>query len=467
MSARGGDTYYAALALAAQRAQRFLDGLAERPVHARATRAQLHETFGGALPDGPAEPDEVIHELAVRGEAGVVASQGPRFFGFVIGGAQPAALAADWLVAAWDQNAALYAASPVSSVVEEIAGRWIVELLDLPPESSVAFVTGGQMANWTCLAAARHHVLEQAGWDVERDGLSGAPAVRVLVGAERHDTVDRAVRFLGLGSRALVEVPADGQGRMRADALADTLTQEDGPAIVVAQAGNVNTGAFDPHESIVAVARDHGAWVHVDGAFGLWARASARHGHLAAGIEQADSWSVDAHKWLNAPYDSGIAIIRHPQAHLKAVGATGAYLVLDDDVRHDQVNWTPELSRRARGVPVWAALRALGRDGVADLVDRLCERATQFATALAAVPGIDVLNDVVLNQVLVRFVAADADAQTRAVIARIQADGTCWMSGTTWQGRAAMRISVSNWATSPEDVDRSVKAVIRCAGLRI
>lgn len=462
-----GGEYGTALAVAAQEAQRFLDGLPERPVHARTTRAELHEALGGALPDGPAEPDAVIGELAARADAGVVASQGPRFFGFVIGGAQPAALAADWLVSTWDQNAALYAASPAASVLERIAGDWVAELLGLGPGVSVAFVTGGQMALWTGLATARHHVLAEAGWDVERDGLAGAPPVRVVAGAQRHGTVDRALRFLGFGAAALVEVPADDQGRIRADALAGALAGGHGPAVVVAQAGNVNTGSFDPMEAIAEIAREHGAWVHVDGAFGLWARASARRAHLAAGVEHADSWSVDAHKWLNVPYDCGIALTRHPQAHRAAMGAAGAYLVHDDDVRHDQVNWTPDHSRRARGVPVWAALRTLGRAGVADLVDRLCDRATQFATALGAVPGIEVANEVVLNQVLVRFVAADADAQTRAVIGRIQADGTCWMSGTTWQGRAAMRISVSNWATTAEDVERSVEAVIRCAGLRL
>lgn len=462
----GGAGYDAPLRVAADRATAFLKDVAELPVGTSADRAALHAALDGPLPEHPSDPLAVLETLAAGAEPGLLGTQSPRFFGFVIGGSHPVALAADWLTSTWDQNAAIYAASPAAAVVERVAAGWLLDIVRLPPESSVGFVTSGQMATWTCLAAARHHVLANVGWDVERDGLHEAPPVHVLVGEERHGTVDRALRFLGLGSDRALEVAADGQGRMRPDQLAAALERVEGPTILVAEAGNVNSGAFDPLGDVVAAAHRHGAWVHIDGAFGLWARASDRCRHLTDGADRADSWSVDVHKWLNVPYDSGLAITRHPAAHQAALGHTAAYLIPDADSRHDAINWNPEHSRRARGFAIWAALRALGRRGVADLVDRLCDRAVQFADALSAVDGVEVLNDVVLNQVLVRFTGADdADAHTRAVIDRIQHDGTCWMSGTTWQGKAAMRVSVSNWATSPSDVDRSVEAILRCAGL--
>lgn len=460
------DGYEKPLRTAAEHALTFLAEVSKRAVRPAADRAELYALLGGPLPSTPADPAEVIGRLVAGADTGLLLTQSPRFFGFVIGGAHPSALAADWLTSAWDQNAGLYALSPAAAVVEHITAGWLLDLLGLPDESSVGFVTGGQMAAWTCLAAARHHVLAAVGWDVEHDGLHGGPQVHVVVSEERHGTIDRALRFLGFGTGGLCRVPVDAQGRMRAEALGPLLEQLTGPTIVVAQVGNVNTGAVDPVAEICQIAHAHGAWVHADGAFGLWAQASARRRHLTAGAEQADSWSVDAHKWLNVPYDSGIAIVRHPQAHQAAMGSSAAYLVLDEDARHDQLNWNPEHSRRARGFSLWALLRTLGRDGVEDLVDSLCDRAQRFAEALAAVEGVEVLNDVVLNQVLVRFTAApDPDAHTRAVISKVQDDGTCWMSGTTWQDRAAMRISVSNWATSDADVDRSVQAILRCAGL--
>lgn len=430
-----------------------------------ADRGALHDLLGGPLPTGPTDATEVIDRLVAAGD-GLMRSQSPRFFGFVVGGAHPAAIAADWLASAWDQNAGLYDLSPTATVVERIAADWVVDLLGLPEQSSVGFVTGAQMATWTCLAAARHQVLATAGWDVEARGLRGAPQVHVVAGARRHGTIDRALRFLGFGTDEIVEVPADAAGRMRLDDLEAAVADLDGPMVVIAQAGEVNTGAVDPVGRISAVAHDHGAWVHVDGAFGLWAQASRRHRHLTAGVEQADSWSVDAHKWLNVPYDSAMAIVAHPDAHRAALGAHADYLVHDEDVRHDPLNWNPEHSRRARGFAVWTLLRTLGRDGVEDLVDRLCARARQFAERLAAVDGVEVLNEVVLNQVLVRFTASDdPDAHTRAVLRRVQQEGTCWMSGTTWHGQAAMRVSVSNWATTEDDVDRSVEAILRCAQL--
>jgi glutamate/tyrosine decarboxylase-like PLP-dependent enzyme len=402
----------------------------------------------------------VLDALAALGERGAVASGSPRYFGFVIGGTHPVALAADWLAAAWDQNAGIFATSPVSSVVEEVAGQWLLGLFDLPHESQVGFVTGCQMANLTCLAAARHRVLRLAGWDVEADGLAGGPPVHVVASAESHVTIDVALRYLGFGTRRVHRVATDAQGRLRADALAGVLAGLDGPVIVCAQAGNVNTGAFDPLREIAAVVRREApqAWLHVDGAFGLWARASPALRALADGMDLADSWATDAHKWLNTPYDCGIAITRHGADHRAAMTSAAAYLIQTGGAERDAVDWVPEFSRRARGVPVYATLRALGRDGVQALVDNGCARARQMAARLAAEPGIRILNDVVLNQVLVRF--GDDDATTRAVVARVQGEGTCWLGGTVWQGQAAMRISVSNWQTTEEDAARSVDAIV-------
>jgi glutamate/tyrosine decarboxylase-like PLP-dependent enzyme len=394
-----------------------------------------------------------------------MATPGGRFFGFVIGGSLPAALAADWLASAWDQNAGLYAAAPAASVVEEVCGVWLIELLGLPEDASFGLVTGCQMANFTALAAARHSVLEAIGWDVEADGLSGAPAVRLIAGEERHVTIDRALRFLGLGTADLRTVPADGQGRMRADALKDALAECTGPTIVCAQAGNVNTGAIDPLRAICDTAHEAGAWVHVDGAFGMWAAASPGLRQLVGGIERADSWATDAHKWLNVPYDSGFVFCAHQVAHQAAMGIHASYLVHSEGQERDEMDWNPEFSRRARGFPVYAALRSLGRSGVAELVDRCCAHARRFAEDLRGEPGVELLNEVVLNQVLVRFLdpGRDHDARTRAVVKAVQEDGTCWLGGTTWHGKAAMRISVSNWSTTTEDVDRSVAAILRAA----
>jgi glutamate/tyrosine decarboxylase-like PLP-dependent enzyme len=451
-----------ALAAASEAATRFLRGLPERPVAATTGAEELRARLGGPLPDGPGDPAEVVAELAELADDGLVASAGPRFFGFVVGGSLPAALAADWLASAWDQNAGLFVLGPAAATVEDVAAGWLIDLLGLPPTASTGFVTGGQMANVTGLAAARHHVLAAAGWDVERDGLSGAPPVQVVVGAERHVTIDAALRFLGLGSGRVRAVAADGQGRMDPDTLAATLAGGQGPTIVCAQAGNVNTGAVDPLAAICATAHDHGAWVHVDGAFGLWAAASPARRHLVAGVEQADSVATDAHKWLNVPYDSGLVFVAHPEAHVAAFSTVAGYLTPGQAGERDPDAFTPEFSRRARGFPVWAALRSLGRSGVAAMVERCCAHARRFAGALGAAPGVEVLNEVVLNQVLVRFPdpGGDHDARTREVVRRVQAGGTLWLSGTTWHGMAAMRISVSNWSTTGDDVDRSVAAIL-------
>jgi glutamate/tyrosine decarboxylase-like PLP-dependent enzyme len=401
----------------------------------------------------------VIDLLAAQGERGAIASGSPRYFGFVIGGTYPVALAADWLTSAWDQNAGIYATSPLSSMVEEVAGRWLLDLLDLPRESEVGFVTGCQMASFTCLAAARHCVLRRVGWDVEADGLCGAPRINVVTSTESHITIDVALRYLGLGTRAMHRVDTDAQGRMRPDRLRQVLAMLDGPTIICAQSGNVNTGAFDAMREIGEIANAQGAWLHVDGAFGLWARASRAHAPLADGVELADSWATDAHKWLNVPYDCGVAIVRHVDDHRAAMTSAAAYLIQTGGVERDAVDWVPEFSRRARGVPVYATLRTLGREGVEDLVDQCCACARKIAELLASQAGVEILNDVVLNQVLVRF--NNDDVLTRAVVTGVQDDGTCWLSGTTWNGKAAMRISVSNWATSEEDVAHSAAAITR------
>src|SRR3712207_124196 len=450
---------------AAAHAAGFLEGLPERPVAPSATAEELREELGGPLPEHPLEPGQVVADLARAADPGLMATAGGRFFGFVIGGSHPAALAADWLTSAWDQNAGLYVAAPAASVAEEGSGAWLIELFGLPREASYGFVTGCQMANFTALAAARHGVLEAVGWDVEAAGLVGAPPIRVIVGEERHVTIDRALRFLGLGTATLHPVPADAQGRMRADTLGDALAESSGPTIVCAQAGNVNTGAVDPLREICEAAHKVGAWVHVDGAFGMWAAATPSTRHLVDGIELADSWATDAHKWLNVPYDSGLVFCAHPAAHREAMGSHASYLVHSEGRERDELDWNPEASRRARGFPVYAAIRSLGRSGIADLVDRCCAHARRFAEALAQEPTVEVLNEVVLNQALVRFLDLDGDhdARTRALVKAVQEDGTCWLGGTTWQGKAAMRISVSNWSTTTDDVDRSVEAILRAA----
>jgi glutamate/tyrosine decarboxylase-like PLP-dependent enzyme len=445
----------------AARAADYLGTLGTRPVRERAGVEELRATLGGPLPEGPTDPLEVVEALADAAEPGVVGTASGRYFGFVIGGALPASVAADWLTTAWDQNAGLYVGGPSAAVVEEVAGGWLTDLLGIPDGAAVAFVTGCQMAHVTALLAARHHVLARAGWDVAADGLQGAPRIRVLAGAERHATLDRALRFVGIGSSQVELVEADAQGRMRADALAPALGGE-APTIVCAQAGNVNTGAFDPLEEIADASRAAGAWLHVDGAFGLWAHASPRLRHLVAGVERADSWAADAHKWLNVPYDSGLAFCAHPASHRAALSIHAAYLIhAEEGAQRDELDWTPEFSRRARGFAVYAALRQLGRAGVGGLVERCCDHARRFGELLDGNHGARVLNDVVLNQVLVRF--GDDDEVTAEVVRRVQQDGTCWLSGTTWQGLGAMRISVSNWRTTVEDVERSAAAIIRAA----
>jgi glutamate/tyrosine decarboxylase-like PLP-dependent enzyme len=450
------------LRLTADYAAQFLGTLDERPVGAQASLEELREALGGELSAAGDDDAHVLSELIAAGEPGVVGSQTGRYFGFVFGSAMPAGIAADWLASVWDQNGFSVVSSPVAAAVEEVAAAWLADLLLLPAEVSSGFVTGAQSANTTALAAARGHVLAGAGWDVARNGLQGAPPVRVVVGGERHVTIDRSLRLLGLGTDAAVVVPADEQGRMRAEALRETLGETTAPTIVCAQAGNVNTGAFDPLDEIAESCARVGAWLHVDGAFGLWAGASPRLRHLVTGVERADSWATDAHKWLNVPYDSGLVFCRHPEAQGEAMAVAASYLQRADG--RSPSDWVPESSRRARGFAIWATLRSLGRNGVAELVERCCDHASRFAEILGAEPGVEILNDVVLNQVLVRF--GDDDEVTREVVRRVQQDGTCWLGGTDWHGRAAMRISVSSFRTTNENVDRSATAILEAATAR-
>ena len=445
--------------LAAETAADFHDSLDDRPVGPQARYDELVDSFGGPLADEGIGDIEVLTELIEAAEPGLVGSQTGRYFGFVFGSALPASVAADWLASAWDQNAFSVVTSPAAAAAEEVSARWIAELLGLPAGVASGFVTGAQGANTTGLAAARQHVLAKAGWDVGRDGLQGAPQIRVLAGAERHVTIDRSLRLLGLGTSALEPVPSDDQGRMRTDGIRATLAQATGPVIVCAQAGNVNTGAVDPLAEIADACEAAGAWLHVDGAFGLWAAASRRLRHLTVGCDRADSWATDAHKWLNVPYDCGLVFCRHPEAHGQAMAVAASYLQRADG--RSPSDWVPESSRRARGFAVWAAVRSLGRSGVAELVDRCCEHARAFADVLGARPEVEILNDVVLNQVLVRF--GDDDELTREVVRSVQEDGTCWLGATDWQGRAAMRISVSSFRTTSEDVERSAAAILSAA----
>ncbi|MGL6280094.1 MAG: pyridoxal phosphate-dependent decarboxylase family protein [Gaiella sp.] len=459
MSAADGELR-SALARAAAMVADYRAGLAAVRVGAPSSRAEVVAGLRTELPEEPAELDVVIDEL-VRGAApGLTASAGPRFFGFVTGGSLDAALVADVLAVGWDQCAFNEALSPAALAVEDVAGRWLAELLGLPAGVSVGFVTGGQAANTVGLAAARWAVLDRVGWDVGRDGLHGAPEVRVVVGAERHATIDRALRLLGLGERALVEVPARADGAMDAGALGATLGSLGAdPVIVCAQAGNVNTGACDDLETVTAAARARGAWVHVDGAFGLWAAASPSTAHLVRGLEHADSWACDGHKWLNVPYDAGYAFCAHPDVHATALAYTASYLTGQVAGRaYGGGDFVPESSRRARGFATWAALRALGRSGVAELVDRTCALARRFGERLDASDGFEVVNEVVLNQVLVRV--GDADLTDRLADA-VQREGTAWLGATTWRGERLLRIAVSNWSTSAADVDATVAAVQR------
>jgi glutamate/tyrosine decarboxylase-like PLP-dependent enzyme len=441
----------------------YLEGLPERPVGARDSVENLRTRLRVPLPERGTVPAAVVRELARDADGGLVASAGPRYFGFVTGGSLPAALAADWLGSAWDQNAVLSIASPAAGVVEEAVSDWVLELLDLPRQSSVGFVTGCQMANFTGLAAARHEVLRQAGWNVEASGLFGAPPITVIAGEEAHATLFVALRMLGLGTDRVLRVAADGQGRMDPAALEQALEGVTGSLIVCLQAGNVNTGAFDPCERLIPMAREHGAWVHVDGAFGLWGRLLPELAAETAGIEAADSWATDAHKWLNVPYDSGIAIVKNEAAHRASMVLAAPYYIAAPDEIRDPSQWVPESSRRARGFPLYAAIRSLGREGLAGMVRRHCRQARLMADLLREDPRIEIENEVVLNQVLVRFLPengeGDVDAFNRKVTALVQQEGTCWAGGSAWKGKAAMRISVSGWPTTDEDIRVSAAAI--------
>ncbi|MGW9156027.1 pyridoxal phosphate-dependent decarboxylase family protein [Microbacterium sp. NPDC055665] len=442
-----------ALDAAHRRATEFLGTLDERPVWPRASLEDMLGAFGGSLPEHGADPTAVIEEMAVRADPGLVAIPGGRFFGFVIGGTHPAALAADWLVSAWDQNSGSSTLTPATVAMERVAGQWMLELFGLPTTASVGFVTGGQLANFTCLATARHAVLARAGWDIAEQGFHNSPPLRFVVGADRHGSIDRAARFLGIGRAELIVIASDDQGRMRPDSLEAALAEGDGPLIVCLQAGEVHTGAFDDFAALIPIAHRHGAWVHVDGAFGLWAAASPALSHLTGGMADADSWATDAHKTLNVPYDCGMAIVRDPADSIAAFRTGGDYLIYSG---LDPWDVTPELSRRARGVPAWAALRSLGRSGIAELMDRLHANAVAIAAGLASVDTVEILNDVDYTQVMFRL---DSDEATRALGASILTDGTAAMTGAEWGGRAALRCSVSSWATTTDDVDRTVEAV--------
>jgi glutamate/tyrosine decarboxylase-like PLP-dependent enzyme len=437
----------------AQRAARYLEDIQERRVSPSPEAIHDLTQLLEPLPHSPTNPEEVLRILDEIGSPATVAMAGPRFFGFVIGGALPAALAANWLAGAWDQNAGLFTATPIATVLEEVSLHWLLDALSLPPGCGAAFVTGATVANFTALAAARDSVLHRLGWNVEADGLFGAPAIPVVISDEAHPSMIKALGMLGLGRERVIRVPVDPQGRMLAGSLPELST----PGIVCIQAGNVNTGSFDPAPEICRRAHAMGSWVHVDGAFGLWAAASPRHAHLVEGFARADSWATDAHKWLNVPYDSGLAFVRDPEALRSAMSLNAAYLPQGDHREPSQ--YVPELSRRARGVEIWAALKSLGRSGLAELIDRNCGCATRFAEGLEAA-GFAVLNDVVLNQVVVSFGTPE---ENQRIVKTIQDEGTCWCGPTVWQGRTAMRISVSCWATTESDVDRSLEAIIRVA----
>ncbi|MGK3947627.1 pyridoxal phosphate-dependent decarboxylase family protein [Microbacterium sp. K2] len=431
----------------------FLGTLEERPVWPRATLADMLDAFGGPLPAEGMDAEDVIDEIVSRADPGLVAIPGGRFFGFVIGGTHPAALAADWLVSAWDQNSGSALLTPTTVALERIAGRWMLDVLGLPESASVGFVTGGQMANFTCLATARNAVLARADWDLSEKGLRGSPPLRFVVGADRHGSIDRAARFLGIGRSEITVVESDGQGRMRPEELSRALADGAGPTVVCLQAGEVHTGAFDDFASLVPIAHEHGAWVHIDGAFGLWAAASESLRPLTAGMSGADSWATDAHKTLNVPYDCGMAIVRDPADSIAAFRTGGDYLIYTS---LDPWDVTPELSRRARGVPAWAAMRSLGRDGIARLLDGLHENAVAMAEGLASIDGIRILNDVDYTQVMFRLEQDDA---TRALGDAVLAEGTAALTGAEWRGRAALRCSMSSWATTRDDIDRTVGAI--------
>jgi glutamate/tyrosine decarboxylase-like PLP-dependent enzyme len=460
--------YRPALERALAHALAHLDGLDDAPVTATATLAELRDRFARPLPEEGTDAARVIDELVADAAGGILGSAGGRFFGWVIGGAVPAALAADWLTATWDQNAALYACGPAEAVIEEACGAWLKELLGLPADAGFALVTGCQAAHVTCLAAARHALLARRGWDVERDGLAGAPPLRILTSGERHGSIERAVRLLGLGSACVVDLPTDKDGRLRPDTLTAALdARGDGLTIVLLQAGDLNIGAYDPFAALIPLAHAREAWVHVDGAFGLWAAASPDHRHLLAGVAGADSWATDGHKWLNVPYDCGYAFVADAVAHRAAMSHRASYLTHDDDAR-DQIDWNPEWSRRGRGVATYAALRQMGRGGIADLVARSCRHAAALARGIGALDGAELVWEPQVNQGLVRFLDprpgatdADHDRRTDATIAAILASGEAFFGGTTWRGRRCMRVSVCNWQTGDADVTRAIVAARR------
>ena len=439
----------------------YIETLDTRPIRPERRYREMFDLLDRPLPETPSDPLTVVEELASDAAAGIMAIGSGRWYGFVAGGAVPSSLAADWLVSAWDQNTGLAEPTPATSALEAVTGRWVLELLGLPARSSFAFVTGCQMAHVTCLAAARHAVYRRAGWDLPERGLAGAPPLRVVLGGKRHVTITRALRLLGIGASQEIVLPADREGRMATEQLANALDGET-PTIVCAQAGEVNTGAFDDLETIVELAGPAGAWVHVDGAFGLWAAASRKLAHLVAGYERADSWATDGHKWLNVPFDCGIALCAHQDDHEAAMEYAAPYLAVSEShVARDPMGYSPEFSRRARAVPVWAAIRELGREGITALVDRCCAHAHAIAGGLAALPGCEIVNDVILNQVLVRF---EDDERTLAILAAVQDEGEAWMSPTTWDGRQTIRVSVVGWRTSENDVARTVAAFARAAG---
>jgi glutamate/tyrosine decarboxylase-like PLP-dependent enzyme len=451
------------LSLAQQHALSFLKNLDRAPVGATVDVQTLRQRLNKPLEDSGLPPEQVVNELVKDVEGGLLGSAGGRFFGWVIGGALPAALATDWLTATWDQNAALYATAPAAAVVEEVAGLWLKDILNLPAHASFALVSGCQMAHATCLAAARHALLSERKWDVEKRGLYGAPPIRILSSAQLHGSFERAVQLLGLGRDQVISLTSDAHDRLEPEALQKALEAgTSAPTIVLLQAGDINIGAFDDFESLIPLAKRHGAWVHVDGAFGLWAAASPRYRQLVKGAEAADSWATDGHKWLNVPFDCGYAFVAHADAHRASMTHRAAYITLHDDAR-DEMDWNPEWSRRSRGFSTYAALRQLGRDGVADLIERCCRHAHSLVMGIGSLPGAEVLWEPTINQGLVRFLdpssEQDHDRRTDEVIAAIVAAGEAFFGGTTWRGKRAMRVSVCNWLTSPEDVTRSINSV--------
>jgi glutamate/tyrosine decarboxylase-like PLP-dependent enzyme len=459
MDHRAREDRQRAMRRAAEIGLAYIDSLPERRVGAGTDAATLRSRLAAPLPEQGTDAVAVVEELAEAIEPGLVGSSGPRYFGFVIGGALPAAAAVDWLTTAWNQNAALNALSPAAAAAEQVAGEWMLKLLGLPGDASFGLPTGAGIGNAVGIAAARHAVLERLGWDVEARGLYGAPEIRVLIGDEGHATLLTALQYLGLGRDRVERIATDDQGRMRGDAARDAITRTEGALIVAAQAGNVNTGGFDPLDELAdAVSAHPNAWLHIDGAFGLWAAVSPELRHLVAGVERADSWSTDAHKWLNVGYDCGFVAVRDSAAHQAAMSASAAYLLRSDE--RENWEWVMDSSRRARGFALYAAIRALGREGIGAMIDRCCALARRMADRLREADGLEVLNDVVLNQVLVRF---GDDERTRAVIAAVQEEGTAWMGGTVWHGTAAMRISVSNWSTTETDAERTVEAILRAA----